>query len=285
MRLLPNGLADHLESGTTTLCWCWRLTRRDGETLGFTDHDRDLSFDGTTFEAASGMTATELKDTVGLSVDNLEVDGAITSELMRENDLAAGHYDGAHVEIFRVNWSDVDQRVLMRRGKLGEVTRTQSAFTAEVRGLSQELQQPRGRVFQYTCDAVLGDARCGVSLDQPSYRASATVIAVIETATVKVSLADVFDDGWFTRGTARSTSGSNADATFAIKQHVADGTNATVTLWTEPVHGIEIGDTFLLTAGCDKYLDTCASKFTNHENFRGFPFMPGNDVLTRVGRS
>ena len=55
MRTLPPGLAAHLQSGTTTLCWCWRLTRRDGVRQGFTDHDRDLNFDGTTFEAAAGF--------------------------------------------------------------------------------------------------------------------------------------------------------------------------------------------------------------------------------------
>ena len=66
-------------SGATTLCWCWRLTRRDGIELGFTDHDRDVTFDGTTFEAAAGFTATEMRDSVGLSVDNLEVTSALTS--------------------------------------------------------------------------------------------------------------------------------------------------------------------------------------------------------------
>ena len=46
--LLPE-LAAHLASGTTTLCWCWRLARRDGVVMGFTDHDKALTFDGTTY--------------------------------------------------------------------------------------------------------------------------------------------------------------------------------------------------------------------------------------------
>src|SRR5919197_391085 len=139
MKNLPAGLQAHLDSGVTTLCWCWRLTRRDGAKLGFTDHDRDLVFDGTTFEAAAGFTASEIKDTVGLSVDNLEVESALTSDRLSEEHLAAGLYDDARVEIFRVNWQTPEQRVLMRSGSLGEVSRAGASFRAEVRWLARGL--------------------------------------------------------------------------------------------------------------------------------------------------
>jgi uncharacterized phage protein (TIGR02218 family) len=161
MKTLPAGLQAHLDSGATTLCWCWRLTRRDDAKLGFTDHDRDLVFDGTTFEAAAGFTASEIRDAVGLSVDNLEVESALSSGRLSEEDLAAGLYDDARVEIFRANWQAPEQRVLMRTGSLGEVSRAGASFRAEVRGLAHYLQQPKGRLFQYSCDADLGDARCG----------------------------------------------------------------------------------------------------------------------------
>ena len=59
MKNLPPSLQSHLNTGTTTLAWCWRVTRSDGIRLGFTDHDRDLVFDGTLFEAATGFTASE----------------------------------------------------------------------------------------------------------------------------------------------------------------------------------------------------------------------------------
>ncbi|HZT50243.1 MAG TPA: DUF2163 domain-containing protein, partial [Hyphomicrobiaceae bacterium] len=90
MKSLPPSLQAHLDTGATTLAWCWRVTRRDGVRLGFTDHDRDLVFDGTTFAAATGFTATEIKDAVGLAVDNLEVESALSSSSLNEDDLAAG---------------------------------------------------------------------------------------------------------------------------------------------------------------------------------------------------
>ena len=163
MKILSPGLQEHLDSGATTLCWCWRLTRDDGLTQGFTDHDRTLQFEGTDFEAASGFTATEIASAIGLSADNLETQGALKSDAISAEDLAAGLYDDAKIEIFRVNWQNPAQRVLMHSGSLGEVRRGETFFAAEIRGLAHYLQQPKGRVVQYGCDAEVGDARCGLT--------------------------------------------------------------------------------------------------------------------------
>ena len=57
MKTLPAGLQAHLDSGATTLAWCWRITRADGAVFGFTDHDRPLAFAGTDFEPDSGFNA------------------------------------------------------------------------------------------------------------------------------------------------------------------------------------------------------------------------------------
>lgn len=208
MKDLSNGLHAHLISGATTLCRCWRLTRKDGVVQGFTDHDRALTFDGTLFEATTGFTASEITDALGLSVDNLEVTGALSSETLDERDLSpAGRYDDAGVEIFRVNWLNPIERVVMRTGSLGEVRRSGASFTAEIRGLAHYLQQPRGRLYQYTCDADLGDASCGVNLNSPAYKAVATIVDVISARKFKVSGVGSFANAFFTRGLAEFTSG------------------------------------------------------------------------------
>jgi len=230
MKSLPPSLQAHLDTGATTLAWCWRVTRTDGSRLGFTDHDRDLTFDGTTFEAASGFTATDIKDTSGLSVDNLEVSSALRSDALNEDDLAAGLYDDAAVEIWRVNWAAPEQRVLMRSGSLGEVRRSGVSFTAEVRGLAHYLQQPKGRLFQYGCDADLGDARCTVDLDDPAFRGTGTVAAASSPRLLTATGLDTFANDWFTRGLVSFTSGANAGRAQEVKRHIA-GAEATIELW------------------------------------------------------
>ncbi len=69
MRRVPAALAAHLAGDATTVCHCWRVTRRDGTVIGFTEHDRDLPVDGTLCRAASGFRASEAEAALGLAVD------------------------------------------------------------------------------------------------------------------------------------------------------------------------------------------------------------------------
>jgi uncharacterized phage protein (TIGR02218 family) len=284
MRDLPPGLASHLASGATTLCWCWRLTRRDGTAMGFTDHDRDLTFAGTTFEANAGFTASEIRESVGLGVDNLEVESALSSSRLEEADILAGLYDDARVEIWRVNWQAPEQHVLVRSGSLGDVRRSGAAFTAEVRGLSHYLQQPTGRLFQYACDADVGDHRCRIALSSSTLSGSAEIGAIRTQRSFTTTDLTHFAADWFSRGLLTFTSGANAGRSFEVKRHIGNDAVSTIELWQEPLADLQIGDTFTVTAGCDKQLSTCASKFSNTANFRGFPHMPGNDFVTSVAR-
>jgi uncharacterized phage protein (TIGR02218 family) len=284
MKSLPAPLQAHLDSGATTLAWCWRLTRHDGTRLGFTDHDRDLAFDGTTFAAATGFTATEIKDSLGLAVDNLEVESALSADSLNESDLAAGLFDDAAVEIWRVNWQDTAQRVLMRSGSIGEVRRAGSAFAAEVRGLAHYLQQPKGRLFQYGCDADLGDARCSVDLASPAFRASGTVIVATSLRRFTAMGLDSFGGGFFSRGLLSFTTGANAGRSQEVRRHLF-AAPVILELWQPTAEAILPGDQFTVTAGCDKQFATCKAKFDNAVNFRGFPHMPGNDFITAVARS
>lgn len=279
MRNLPPALQASLDSGATMLCWCWRIHPRVGAVLGFTDHDRDVVFDGTLFEAASGFTATEIRETVGLSVDNLEVESALISARLSETALAAGDFDDASVEVFRVDWGDPELRVLVRRGSLGEVRRSGSAFAAEVRGLAHYLQQSQGRVFQFACDAELGDARCGVDIAVPAYRATGLVASVRGDRLIATTDLATYESGWFTRGLLTFTTGANAGRASEIKRHAKAGAEATLELWQVPGEAMSPGDGFIVTAGCDKQLATCRAKFANAVNYRGFPHMPGNDFL------
>jgi uncharacterized phage protein (TIGR02218 family) len=284
MKNLPAPLQAHLDTGATTLAWCWRVTRNDGTRLGFTDHDRDLAFDGTVFEAATGFTASEIKDALGLSVDNLEVSSALKSDRLSEDDLAAGLYDDAAVEIWRVNWADTESRVLMRSGSLGEVRRSGAAFTAEVRGLAHYLQQPKGRLYQSGCDADLGDSRCGIDLANPAFRGTGTVLAAASPRLFAASGLAAFTAGWFTRGLVTFTSGANAGRAQEVKRHTLSGADATIELWQPMASAIAPGDTFTVAAGCDKQFSTCKAKFANAANFRGFPHIPGPDYVLSVAK-
>ncbi len=274
MRAIPSALQEKLDSGVTTLAHCWRLTRRDGVVLGFTDHDRDIAFDGAVFLPDSGATGSALSVSADLAADNADIEGALSASALSGEDLAAGRYDGARVEIFRVNWAAPAQRVLVKKGVIGEVTRNGRAFRAELRGISHLLDQPQGRVYQRLCDANLGDSKCGVDLDDPACRTAGEVTARKNEQSFIASGFSAFEDGWFAHGLLTWESGANAGLCAHIKTQTQNGA---LSLWLPPGAAVAVGDEFTATAGCDKRFSTCREKFSNAINFRGQPFMPGND--------
>jgi uncharacterized phage protein (TIGR02218 family) len=123
MRPIPSALQAKLASGVTTLCRCWRIVRRDGATLGFTDHDEDVILDGLVCRAGTGLAGSEATARLGLSVTGLEISGALDDDCLNEADLSAGRYDAAAVETYLVDWSEPALFVLLSRGTLGEVRR------------------------------------------------------------------------------------------------------------------------------------------------------------------
>jgi uncharacterized phage protein (TIGR02218 family) len=244
MRTLPEGLQAHLDRGATTLCWCWKLAGAQGLSLGFTDHDESLEFDGLVFEASSGFSSSEIQSSLGLNVDNLEASGALSSNRLKEEDFRAGRFDDALVEIWLVNWMNTSERLLLRKGNLGEITRGASSFTAEVRGLSHHLNQPQGRIYQYGCDAALGDARCRVDLSSPLYRAEAQVVIAESSQRFAASGLGEFAQGWFARGRLEWTSGANVARAMEVRSHLSEGTRTIIELWQQMAAKVEEGDRF-----------------------------------------
>lgn len=277
MRDIPNGLAGHLAQDATTLCHCWRLTRRDGAVLGFTDHDRDLVAIGTVFQAASGFAASDTEEESGLSVPTSEVAGGFSSEAIAEADLISGRYDGARVEVFLVNWQAPGQHLLLKVQEIGEVKREAGQFSAELRSFAHRLTQEQGRIFSRRCDAALGDARCGVDLDAPGRSAEGVVAAVEAGDRLVVSGLSGFADGYFRHGRLTLTGGTNAGVTAGIDDSRATGSGMRLVLWLPLETLPEPGDAVRVTVGCDKAFATCRETFANQANFRGFPHMPGSD--------
>lgn len=281
MKSLSPALQAHLDDGTTTLSWCWRITRSDGVALGFTDHDRTLAFDGTAFEPESGFAASEIRSGSDLAVDAQDATGVLTSDRITETDILDGRWDNAAVELWRVNWADTSQRVLLRRGAVGQIRRGRMAFVAEVRSLAHLLGQTVGRTFQAGCDAALGDARCGIDLENAVNRGTGMVTDLLRDRAFLASGLSAFEAGWFTAGTLTWTSGANAGRVTEVLSHGVTDAIATLTLLEAPVRPITEGDSFIARAGCDKRIATCGAKFANVVNFRGFPSIPGQDAVLR----
>ena len=280
MKTVSIALKAHLAGEVTTVCTCWRITRRDGTEFFFTDHDVDLLVDGETYVAAVGYTRTAIAANADMSVDNMDVNGIFDDASITETDLRSGLFDGAEVRVFLVNWANPAQGTMaLRRGRLGDVLVTPSGvFQSQLMGFGQVLQQTVGDLFTPSCRADLGDAKCGTDLDAGGWRKAAAVASVTDARTFTIAVTEPRAvDGWFVDGVVTFTSGTNAGRSMEVKAWTQ--ATATVTLFLPMSGPIAFGDTLTLYPGCRKTTADCRDKFANIVNFRGEPFVPGLDGL------
>ena len=258
----------------TTWVLCWRIDRRDGVTIGLTGHDHDLWIGELRYRAAPGLTPSAILRGDGLDPDMMEATGALTSAAIAERDLLAGRWDGASVAAFAVDWTGEAAPVPLGQGVIGAVQLGEGGFTAELRGLGALLDQPVAEETSPDCRASLGDRRCRVAM--AGRRRFARVAAwdgeVMLTLDTAEPVANAYGQGrliWF--------GGANTGLESAVVR--SEGNR----LWLSatPAFAIEGMPLIELVEGCDKRLETCLSRFANAVNFRGEPFLPGIDLLTR----
>lgn len=362
MRSISANLLAHLQGTALTVSMLWKVTRADGQVFGFTDNSSDLPYLGTTYLASTGHAPSNIHSTADLSVDNLEVESVLNSTTITDADIAAGLWDNALVEIMVVNYMSLaDGHMTLRKGTIGNIKTGRTSFVAELRGMTQPLQQTIGRSYKSGCDVLLGSTKCGVDLVPFTETGFAT--DVVDKRTF-LDLAHVNANGYFDGGLIEWSSGANDTLRMEIKKSelayttvnsiidITKEATALVTIGTPPVpflngdtvtfsdcagmtqinglsgvvssvtlndfrvaintiafstytgalgeaarfdgtrftlqlpmpYDIEIADTYSVIAGCDKTFATCKAKFNNVVNFRGFPHIPGADMLVSGGR-
>jgi len=261
----------------TTLAFLWRLERRDGVTLGFTSHDRDLLRDGLMYRATPGMVPSSVERNDQLDAANVSLSGALTSDAIRADDLATGRWDGAQLWLSVVDWADATAEPLpLVRGELGAVDVADSGFSAELRGATVIFEAPVVEQTTPDCRADLGDKRCRVSM---AGRRRVAQVTAHSGAVVTIDSAPAPPDGAYAFGQLRWLDGANAGSVARI----AASTGAVLTLQEPPYAPVALGARVELTEGCDKRFVTCTGRFGNALNFRGEPYVPGTDLLLRYG--
>lgn len=273
MQTITNALSTHLAQEVSTLATCWSIKRKDGVSFYFTNHDRDILVDGNVYKAADVMTPSAVSSQSGLAVDNMDFEGILNPAGLTQEDVMSGRYDHAEIIIFMVNYLAPEAGKLhLKTGWLGEVTLRGNQFVAEMRGISARLQQTIGEVYTSSCRAALGDTRCGISL--AAYTLTG-VVSAVETNFAFKDTTKTQSNGYFAGGVITFATGLNAGLSIEVRDFAATG----FTLFLPLPYSIQVGDSYQVTAGCDKQFDTCVSRFNNAINFRGEPHVPGTDKL------
>lgn len=256
-----------------TVATYWRIFRRDGVTLGFTTHDRDLWFDGVIHRAAPGMLPSAIRRTADLEPDSAEIQGALTHDAIRAQDLAAGRFDAARLEAGVVDWKTLE-RAPIYTGELGAVNREANRFEAELRSAKALLEMDVVPRTSPTCRAQFCGPGCNLSAARHTHEAR---VSAVDASANRVSFTDAPPPAAMRDGSLRWIDGPGAGDEAQVVEAGAAGLILDLAL---PA-GLAPGTRALLREGCDHTLATCHQRFANALNFQAEPFLPGNDLMAR----
>lgn len=282
-KTLTSQLKASLAEGSTTLARLYLITRRDGVTLRFTDHDSDIIRNGFTYSADTGLSVASITSSTNRTAQNTELRVVFGTGFVEELDCIRGVYDDANFAVRLVDYENIayDQMDLMY-GKLGSFENTHKGYGSfEVTSLFDRTRRQLGEVYSPECRADLGDARCKLSL--ATFQRTLTVTSGGGrggcTGTISGgSLAAKY----FVNGVCTWLTGQNAGRSIEVLFDPNSGTTRTLRFVLPMPFTIANGDTATLYRGCDKRIATCSEVFNNAVNFRGEPAVPGADFANGI---
>lgn len=271
-----------LEAGAMQIAHLLKVVDALGATLAFTDHTEDITISAVVYLARPGMQISRTVSSADMSVDNTRVQGYFKTGTVTMADVLNGRFEGATYQlgICKVGGT---VRGIADFGSIGEVVVIDDAFDIELRSEMSKLSRPVNRVTSVVCDAALGDARCAYSHSSPNHLATSAIVGVTDaitfTATISAATHPLAVTSWFNGGVLTWTGGGNSGYKSIVGNYSRTGDTGTFVLLLPPGQTITAADAFSVKSGCDHLLATCISKFSNANNFRGFPDIEGEDAF------
>jgi uncharacterized phage protein (TIGR02218 family) len=260
--------ADQLKKSVLTLRRLWRLTPMGRDTLFYTDHDRDLEYDGETYVSEKTFVASAISNQLGTGQANFEITTLLTADITKA-DVEAGIYSGGRVEVDAIFYDHIDFGVMpMFTGAITGVSvpyKFQAIFSCN--GFAGTGQHNLTEMYSPTCRAEFCDSRCSLDIADFSDAGVVTAVAGIHTFNASGIGADL---NQYALGYVTWVTGANAGR----RNEVQSSGGTQVRLLIKPAFQIEVGDTFSIAQGCDKTIVTCEERYNNKINFRASPTCP-----------
>jgi|SRR5215217_2576092 len=274
MRAVSPDFSDAIGQNVTRLCRLWTIERKDGTVFRFTDHDRDIPFDGNIYSAERAFEATAVQATLNSAAADLDVTVLLSPGSIQYEDMKRGMYDDAPVSLQVVNWNDVTAGAMdLFEGRVSTVSlpNQQQATVALIGGVTLTNRYFTER-YSPKCRALFGDDRCKVDLTPYTNNFTVTTVASSQSFTAAALVA--LPTNQLILGTLEWLTGQNA----GTKLRIAGNNAGAISLLFRPPFLITPGDTGRVIRGCANTVDACLS-YNNIANYRGEPYVPGDDGL------
>ena len=291
---IPPLLLAELRSDETNLAFLWTIEMSNGKVIRGTEHDQNIPIPPSgsspdpyagTYYAIANVTAGDITSSTDLSVDNLEVTGAMAQAPYTQipditvDEIEAGLLDMAPVTVLICSWKHPEYGAfVVKSGYLGAINRdSDGKYVTEVRGLTQLLAQTIIRTYSDTCNVVkFGDNRCRFNVAAVTITGSVLVGTNRRQFSVDLAQASPRPAYSYVGGTLTFTSGANEGFSREVKLDPNGNSGAMLELWDDLPEEPAPGDDFTLSPGCDRQFATCRDVMHNLIHWRGpGVFIPG----------
>lgn len=279
-------LATLLNTAGTQLAMAdlYTITTPGGLTLRYTDQEQPVTIGLTTWSVGPVFKRGRTRLSVGIEVDALDVTLEADSSVLVSGTpilqyIVKGGLDGARLQLDRAFSSAPGAAVVGtlplfsgRISAIGGLTRLSAHLTVNSDAELLDVKLPRN-VYQAACLNTLFDSACGLA--RAAFTSTGTCSAAASRSQFSVTgLAQAA--GFFDLGVVTFTSGANAGVARTVRAYTSGLVKTIAPFPVTP----SSGDTFTISAGCDKLKATCSSKFANLARFRGAPFIPTPEAIT-----
>ncbi len=278
MRNIPIGMVGDFTGDTSTFARLIKIITKDGQRLGYTTLDANLTFDDgsdvVTYLAANGVTPSRFESTGDLSVDNADIVGWVSETGLTEQQIRAGIFDYAKIIIYKVNYLNATpgRCVIEAAGRCGETKFTENSFSVEFRTKTQQLRQPIGDLYSLTCRVQFGSPQCG----KPLVWTDGVVDSVDGVQPDLIFTGDVVvePNGGYALGLVHILTGQNAGIDMEIESFDA----GEITLQLPLPYAVAVGDEYRIRQDCGKTKEWCKDIHDNILNMRAEALTPVEDA-------
>lgn len=238
-----------------------------GGTLRYTSDAEDIDLSGVIYQAIPGLSRSEIEDTGDVSRSSVTLTAPEDFAISRLFEVYPPS-DVVELSILRYQRADPTDIKVFWPGRVLNATWAVGNSTLMCESLMTRLKQPGlRRPYSKNCPHLLYGADCRAS--QILHEQSITLDGVGSDGFVLISGDfDAMPDNFFAGGKIEFDAGGGNVERRGIREHV--GSAVTI---THPISQLLSTSTISAWPGCDRTKATCQSKFSNLDNYGGFPYM------------
>ena len=253
-----------------------RIVARNGSVVRIVAHPTDLEMGGNTYKTDSGYQFSSYSSPSN-SASSIDIEGFLVYGGIDRDDLASGAWDGSRFYLFATSWTNpIEDEEPIAQFIFGKARLRDDRYTAEVMHLIDVIDQEVSRTVTPECQWDFCSEECG--LDISDFTFTGTITAVSDASTFTDSSRAEGDD-YFVDGTVEFNSGNNSNVD-PIEIYAFSAGQITTYL---PFHYVpDVGDSYTIRRGCPKTRDGCKER-GNIENMGGFPDLPTNSTVNKIG--